>query len=198
MQTLRSGKAVPEICAAAELSKDALALLAGANETRTFVEKLVEKEAWPDAIAFLAHAFPRREGVWWALLCAREAAGEPAKPPLAASLEATKAWITEPTDPHRQAALDAAQLAGIASPAGMAGLAAFLCGESLGPASAPPAPPPEYAAAKAIAGCVNLSAVDNPEADVAAMYAELVRRGIELADRINLWTPDTAAAPNQR
>ena len=71
MQTLKSGKAVPEVCAAAELSKESLALLDGAKESRAFVEKLVEKEAWPDAIAFLAHAFPRRGRVVGAVVCAR-------------------------------------------------------------------------------------------------------------------------------
>src|SRR5690606_7250873 len=138
-------------------------------------------------IAFLAHALPRREAVWWAWLCARAAAGD--KPPasIIASLEATRTWIAEPTDPHRRAALDAAEVAGVGTPAGFAGLAAFLCGETLGPAEAPPAPPGEYAAAKAIGGSINLAAVADPKADIAARYAEFVRQGLELAERTKLW-----------
>jgi hypothetical protein len=165
-------------------------MLAGAADARAFVERLTETRAWVDAIAFLAHALPRRESVWWAYVCARDAAGEPPAATYAASLEATKKWIAEPTGSNRQAALDAAQAAGIATPAGLAGLAAFLCGETLGPPDAPPAPPPEFAAAKAVAGSVNLAAV-HPKTGIEARYADLVKRGIEVADRISLWTPAT-------
>jgi hypothetical protein len=187
MQTLRSGKTVPAICDAAELSDEARDILATDVHGRAFVEKLVADEQYSDAIAFLAHALPRREAVWWAWLCARAAAGE--KPPASviASLEATKTWIAEPTDPHRRAALDAAEVAGIGTPAGCAGLAAFLCGETLGPAEAPPAPPGEYAAAKAIGGSINLAAVADLQRDLAARYAEFVQQGLELAERTKLW-----------
>lgn len=193
MQTLRSGKTVPAICEAAELSDVARNILADDVHARAFVEKLIETEQYSDAIAFLAHALPRREAVWWAWLCARAAAGE--KPPasIIASLEATKTWIAEPTDPHRRAALDAAEVAGVGTPAGFAGLAAFLCGETLGPAEAPPAPPGEYAAAKAIGGSINLAAVADVKADISARYAEYVRQGLELAERTKLWEIDSPA-----
>jgi hypothetical protein len=187
MQTLRSGRTVPAICEAAELSAEALELLADDVQPRTFVEKMVEEAHYPDAIAFLAHALPRREAVWWAWLCARAAAGEKAPASVIVSLEATKTWIAEPTDPHRRAALDAAEVAGISTPAGCAGLAAFLCGDTLGPAEAPPAPPGEFAAAKAIGGSINLAAVADIARDIAARYAEFVQQGLELADRTRLW-----------
>lgn len=186
---------VPAICEAAGVSKQTTQLIEAAPDARTFVESLAQNQAFADAIAFLAHALPRREGVWWAWLCARDSVGAKPAPPVAASLEATKAWIAEPTDGHRRAALGAAESAGIATPVGLAALAAFLCGDTLGPAEAPPAPPPEFAAAKAIVGCVNLAAVADEEADVGERYAELVRRGVELADRINLWTPEASATP---
>jgi hypothetical protein len=191
MQTLRSGKTVPAICDAAELSDEARDILAPDVPGRTFVEKLVETEQYSDAIAFLAHALPRREAVWWAWLCARAAAGDKAPASVVVSLEATKTWIAEPTDPHRRAALDAAEVAGIGTPAGCAGLAAFLCGDTLGPAEAPPAPPGEYAAAKAIGGSINLAAVSDVKLDIGARYAEFVRQGLELAERTNLWEAES-------
>jgi hypothetical protein len=196
MHTLRSGQTVPTICAAAELSEEGLDALAGATDARGFVERLRETHGWVDAIAFLAHALPRREGVWWAYVCAKDAVSGPPPPVYSAALEATKKWIAEPSDPNRQAAMDAAEAVGIATPAGMAGLAAFLCGDTVGPANAPAAPPPEFAAAKAIAGCVNLAAV-NPKTGIEARYADLVRRGIEVADRISLWTPAPPQAKGQ-
>jgi hypothetical protein len=198
MQTLRSGRTVPAICEAAEVSPEALRILAEGPQPRRFVELLVETEHYADAIAFLAHALPRRESVWWAWLCARSAAGE--KPPasILVSLEATKTWIAEPTDAHRRAALDAAEQAGIATPAGFAGLATFLCGDTLGPAQAPPAPPGEFAAAKAIGGCINLAATVDETADIAARYAEFLNQGLQLADRTRLWEPAPQQAPPRR
>ena len=77
--------------------------------------------------------------------------------------------------------------------ASVAGLAAFLCGETLGPAEAPPAPPGEYAAAKAIGGSINLAAVADLKADVGARYAEFVRQGLELAERTKLWEGEASA-----
>lgn len=82
-----------------------------------------------------------------------------------------------------------AEIAGLASPAGLAGLAAFLCGEAIGPRKA--LQPPPIAAANAIAGCIHLTA-DADEVDAKARYADHVARGLELADQIELWSqPDT-------
>ncbi len=193
MEMLRSGKAVPAICQAANLSDEGRALLGNDVPARHFVELLLEGEHYADAIAFLAHALPRREAVWWALLCAREAAGDQASPQTLASLEATKTWIAEPTDANRRAAFAAAEAAGLGTACGCAGLAAFLSGETLGPPGAPAAPPDEFVGAKAIAGSINLAAVADGALDIPARYAEFVRRGIELADRVQLWS--TGADP---
>lgn len=193
MQMLRSGKAVPAICQAADISEEGRALLGGDVPARQFLEQLLEQEHYADAIAFLAHALPRREAVWWAWLCAREVAGEKPPPATVASLDATKAWIAEPTDANRRTAFAAAEAAGIASPAGCAGLAAFMSGETLGPPGAPPAPPEEYAASKAIGGSINLAAVADATIDIPARYAEFVRRGLELADRVQLWSAEADA-----
>lgn len=190
MRTLKSGKTIPAVCEAAELSPEAVALLQKPMEPPEFIGALIEEQNFADAIAFLAHALPRREGVWWAWLCARDSAGETPGRPVLASLEATKAWIAEPTDAHRRAALEAAQPAGLTTAVGCTALAAFLCGETLGPATAPAAPPEEYAASKAIGGSIHLAAVADEKADISARYADYVRRGLELAERISLWTPE--------
>lgn len=194
MQTLRSGKTIPAICEAAELSEEGAALLREPIEPSQLITRLLEEQNFADAIAFLAHALPRREGVWWAWLCARDAAGEKPNRAVLSSLDATKAWIAEPTDANRRAALEAAQPAGLTTAVGCAALAAFLCGDTLGPAGAPPAPADEYAPSKAIGGSIHLAAVADETADIRARYADYVRRGLELADRISLWTPDPNAA----
>jgi hypothetical protein len=193
MQTLKTGKALAAVCAAAELSPESIALLAGDVAVPAFVKRLLEEQNFADAVAFLAHALPSREGVWWAWLCARDAAGQTPPPAVSRSLDAIRTWIAEPTDAHRRSALDVAQPAGFTTPVGCAALAVFLTGDTLGPATAPAAPPGEFAAAKAIAGSVHLAAVVDPNADVPAGYTEFVERGLELAERIQLWGPPPAA-----
>jgi hypothetical protein len=193
MDPLRSGLTVDMLCAEAEMSEEALEQLQAVEDSRHFVARLVEMELYGDALTFLAHALPRREAVWWSWLCARDAAGPEPKPAVGTSLEATKVWIAEPSDANRRAAMNAGETAGLDSAVGLSALAAFLCGDSLGPSSAPPAPPGPFAAAKAITGAIHLAACAKPE-DLAGRYTEFVKRGVELADRIKLWTPEAAGA----
>ena len=142
---LRSGETAGRICARAQVSKEALALLAEGRGVREYVSALVEGELFPDAVGFLAHVLPRREAVWWAWTCAGEAAGAKPPEPVAASLEATRQWIIQPTEPNRRAAMAAAEATKFEVPAAMAGFAAFMCGDSLTPADAPPGTPPRKA-----------------------------------------------------
>src|SRR4051812_35401730 len=96
------------LCAAAEVSEDAAALLTAAPAEpaqRAFVATLVERELFADAVAFLAHALPRREAVWWAWVCARKASGPKPTPQVQGALDATERWIVQPTEDHRRQAM---------------------------------------------------------------------------------------------
>ena len=60
---------------------------AGIAEIRTVpeaVEALVAGGFLLEATRLLSHALPKREAVWWALLCAREAMGADVAPPIEA------------------------------------------------------------------------------------------------------------------
>ena len=87
---LNSGKTLGDICRVAELSDEALALLADGTDGRGYVERLVAVGNFGDAVRVLAHALPQRPAVWWAWYCARRAHGESPPAPVEASLEATK------------------------------------------------------------------------------------------------------------
>lgn len=179
-----------ELSAAAELSEDARALLEGAAADppqRAFVGALVERELFPDAIAFMAHALPRREAVWWAWVCARKAAGASPKPKVQAALDATERWIVQPTEDNRRQAMQFAEAAEFSTPAGAAALGAFLSSGSLSPPEAPPVPPGEFMTAKAVAGAVTLSAVATEPETAPAKFREFVRLALEVADRTKLW-----------
>jgi hypothetical protein len=195
---LGTGRTALEVCRAAELDDDALALLGDGEQPRAFVEALVAAGNHAAAVRFLAYALDKRPAVWWAWVCARRAHGDTPPPAIQAALDATKTWIADPSDANRRAAMARAEAADFGTPAGCAGLAAFFCGDSLAPPGVEPVPPGEYMAARAIAGCVSLAAVADPPDKAPERYEEFLRQGFEVAEKTALWTPPPPAAGARR
>src|SRR5579884_3429496 len=150
----QSVPAAAGIAAVADLSPDAAALLAPETAPRDFVAALTQKKLFIDAVRFLAHALPKREGVWWAWVSARRVSGDSPNPQVKASLDATERWIAQPNEENRRAAHAAAEKAGFGTAAGCTGLAAFLSGPSIAPPEAAAVPPGEFLSAKAVAGAI--------------------------------------------
>lgn len=158
---------------AAEVSDDAKAVLKPEASARDYLDALLAADLAADAVRVLAACLPPRQAVWWASKCAAQAPPPPpAKPSPAAEAElaraianhhaaitAAQSWAARPTDDNRRAAFAAAEAAGVGTPAGLAGAAAFFADGSLGPPNVPPVPPPPHAYAKAAAGAVQLAAV---------------------------------------
>jgi hypothetical protein len=154
-----------EVAAGVPLSAPAQALLAPGQTARQFFDALVAAPLAEDAIRFLAAALPKREAVWWGVLCARDTAGTPAARKAVAAAEA---WVKDPSEANRRAAEAAANAAGHDTPPGTVAAAAFYSAGSLAPPNLPPAPPPDDLTGKAVAGAVLLAAVaDPPKADAA-------------------------------
>jgi hypothetical protein len=70
-----------------------------------FLKGLVSPGKFDDAVAFCAYLLPRREAVWWACGCTRALVGDIPQN-RAAGLLAAEAWVYEPDEEHRQAALE--------------------------------------------------------------------------------------------
>ena len=66
-------KTAAEICGPIELSEAARKLLDENVPPADFLARLTETGMAEDAVRFLAHALPKREAVWWACQCIREA-----------------------------------------------------------------------------------------------------------------------------
>ncbi len=171
----------------AEMSEDAVRLMKPDMRPLDYVGLLMEKKLFPDAVRFLAHALPKREGVWWAWMCARRTSGEPPPPKIKVSLSATEKWIAQPSDENRRAAMDAAEAADFGTAAGCAGLGAFFSGDSLAPAGAPPVPPGEYLTAKAVCGAVIFAAMGGEPEEAPEKFRSFVSQAIEVSNRIQLW-----------
>lgn len=185
---------VAQVASMAELEPPALGLQRPAFGPREYLDALIEAEYLADAVKFLAHLLPRREAVWWAWMCARKGLGEAPPAEEQTALLATEKWISEPSDEHRRAALEAANAASLESPAGCAALAAFLSGGSLAPPGMAEIPPPRYAAAKAVYGSLVFSAVTVEPEKAPEKFRTFLQYGLELAERIALWESIERAA----
>ncbi len=184
-----AARTMAEFIDLAALGDDAKAALAPTHGPRQYVQALLDRSLHVDAVRFLAHALHKREGIWWAWVCARRAYGDVPEPPAKAALDATEKWITQPTDENRRAAMRAAEAAGFGSPAGCTALAAFLSGGSLGPAETPPVPPSELLTAKAITGAVTSAAVSGDASKAVERFQGFIAQGLDVVNRLQLWGP---------
>jgi hypothetical protein len=170
----------------AGVGEAAAPLLQDEDDLEAYIQRLVEHEEFADAVRVLAHALPTREAIWWAWVCARRASGEDPAPKIKTALDATERWIRTPNDENRRQAMAAAEIAEFGTPAGCAALAAFFSGGSLAPPNVEPVPPPDHAAAKAIAGSVIISAVIEEPEKAPAKFREFIAQGMTVAKKLNL------------
>jgi hypothetical protein len=176
-----------EVCKHFPLGAEAKKLLRDGLTPAHFLDTLVEKQHFPDAVRFLAHALPKREAVWWACLCSRNVAGSNVPPKIAAALQAAEKWVGDPSEENRRAAMPAAEAAEFKTAAGCAAVAAFWSGGSLGPPNVPVIPPGEYLTAHGVAGAVMLAAVQTEPEKAPEKYCKFLAQGIEVAKGSQRW-----------
>lgn len=103
-----------------------------------FLAKLLEGPEPKDAVSFCAYLLPRRETVWWVAQSLR-AMGQAG--PQDAALAAAEAWVRNPDDATRRAALAAAETGDSEMPSTWAAWAAGYSGGSMAATHAVPCPP---------------------------------------------------------
>jgi len=171
----------------AELDEETRRLATPEMPLRPFVERLARAGRERDAVSAIAQLLPKADAVAWALESVRKMEGTSAKPPAAAALKSIEDWLKEPSDERRRAAYAAAEQAGLGSPAGCLGLAVFLSGGSMAPATAPvtvePAP---HLCGKTVAGAIMMATVTDPR-NAAAHCRAFLDRGFQRADALKLW-----------
>lgn len=182
-----------EIATLAELDEETRAGFAPGAPHRAIVQHLVNAGKFPEAIKFVAFSLPRREGVWWAWVTAKRAAGAEPPPAVKASLEATERWISQPTDANRRVAFELAEKAELATPAGCAGAAAFFAGDSVAPPNVAAVPPGPFDCNKMIANAVILSAVIKEPVQAPEKFVQSLQQGLDVIGKIKLWPGDDGA-----
>lgn len=147
-----------------------------------FLQKLAAAGKLDDAVAFCAYLLPRREAVWWACGCVRALSGDIAQSE-AACLLAAEAWVYEPDDERRQAALKLGMESDSNAPLTWLALAAGWSGGMLSSHPEMPAPVPPYMTARAARIAVQLSAhYMKDKSRLPAQLQACITDGIKLAE----------------
>lgn len=181
-------KTALEISRNVSLGEEAKELLQDDLGPREFIDLLMAKGLFNDAVRFMAFALPKRESIWWGLCCAQQAYDpQPPPEPAAKALKAADTWLIAPNDDNRRAAMAAAEEAGFGTPAGSAALAAFFSGGSLGPANVQTVAPGETLTPQAVAGAVMLSAVLNQPEKASEKNQRFISHGFQVASGQSRW-----------
>lgn len=178
-----------EVCARVELSWEGMASLLPHSTPKSFLAVLIDARRFTDAVRFLAHAMPAREGVWWACVVAGRA---PASSEDARCLERVEAWVYEPTEALRRACLPAAEALAFKGAAAFAALAAFWSGD-LAPEGSAEVPPPSDLCAIGVGASVLLAGAAGGPARTDDTFHDILARGIDIAGGGNgRWSEDRA------
>jgi hypothetical protein len=147
----------------------------------TFLKRLSAQHKFEDAITFCAYLLSRREAIWWACGCVRGMLGE-IDASRAGSISAAEAWVYDPDDEHRRAALEIGTRGDSNDPLSWLALGAGWSGGALVPHPQVLVPAPAYMTPRAARIAILLSARGSrPEQYTARMQACIVD-GIRLAE----------------
>ncbi|HSQ57401.1 MAG TPA: hypothetical protein VLM40_16890, partial [Gemmata sp.] len=90
----RTTRLAADVAKTVKLSDAAQKLLTPALTPRQFFDVLAAApDLADDAIRFLAAALPKREAVWWGILCVREALGKSTDPAAVKAVASAESWV---------------------------------------------------------------------------------------------------------
>jgi uncharacterized protein DUF6931 len=145
-----------------------------------FARSLLSKGGLPDAVTFCAYLLPRREAVWWACSSVRTLTADLVQSK-AEGLLAAEAWVIEPDDRHRQAALAIGTAGDRSEPSTWLARAAGWSG-GFQTSGAKQVPIPPYMTARAARIAVLFSAAKVRGAQRASGLQSCIENGIKLAE----------------
>jgi hypothetical protein len=181
--TIISGRNVAEICGDFELQEEAKANLSGGPMPHEFMDRLVRARLYADATRFLAYGLPKREAVWWTSLCVRSVLACCEEEIAAEAMQAAEAWVKDPSEENREAALTAGGKHNFEMPGAPAAWTAMAAGWSAGERATDDenmSAPPEHLTAHAASGAIILAvSVDPDRAD--EVSRKFVETGVQIA-----------------
>lgn len=167
-----------EVCAKLDLDEKTRELLQAEPAPSPFLTALIQQELFTDAIAYLAHALPKSDAVYWACTCVRSAVGD--KPEAQAALAAGENWARKPGEDLCRAAEAASQDCKVPA-AQFVALAAYWSGASLAPPDCPVVPPPPELTGTAVASAIVMAATAGDPAAIPDRFRAYLSKGILIA-----------------
>ncbi|WP_281648388.1 hypothetical protein [Parendozoicomonas sp. Alg238-R29] len=164
-----------------ELDEELESLLAPEMTPEDFIRVLIEQNQFLECVRFLAHALPKREGIWWACLATRSTHTPETEQLRLQTLKVTESWVRNPTEELRKQAEKLAALGKHKTPDSWAATAAFWSVGSIADEDAPPMPAPPYLYAHAVSGAIGLAAVAESEEEINKRYQRFLSQGLDLA-----------------
>jgi len=177
-----AAKRANEICNQFEMAAEAKALLDDQISPDAFLDLLIEKGHFTDAIRMLALALPKREAVWWAATCVRATLPADAPPVVLEGLKAAETWVSKPTEENRWAAKERAERTGMDKPAGWPGMGAFWSGGSMVPAHLPQMLPGPLFTANAVSGAILMAAALSDPNRATELFKLSIDDGVDIAN----------------
>jgi hypothetical protein len=144
-----------------------------------FLRGLVASPTPENGVTFCAYLLPRREAVWWACQCVRALnaiRGEAEE----AALEAAEAWVREPEEGLRRAALELGGSGDQSAPSTWLAYAAAWSGGSMTTGD-PPVPAPPHLTAKAVRAAVLMALARVPVKQRRESLGACLKEGMRLA-----------------
>jgi hypothetical protein len=169
------------LCQTIELNEAAKVLLQACPISADYIQQLVDKELYTDAVNVLAHALPKREAVWWACLCARKTLTATSLATESKTIELAEAWVYKPSEENRKLLIPIAETAHFKNAASWAAVAAFWSGNNISLTPEITIPATEGLTAKAVTGAIITAAVSDKPENIASNYQLFLKQGIDIA-----------------
>jgi hypothetical protein len=171
---------VRDLYEAFPMAQDDVGAAASDEPSLTFLRALTQKEAWPAAVSFCAYLLPRREAVWWGCQSLRRIRPV-ASPEDLRALDAAEAWVREPENDRRFAALAVGNQSSYRAPATWMALAAGWSGGSIVPPEMGHAPAAPDQTARAIRAGLMIAMAKVLNSEMSKVLKPCLEEGMSLA-----------------
>lgn len=169
------------LCQTLDLDESAKLLLNDKLSSADYIQQLIDKALYTEAVKVLAHALPKREATWWACLCARKTLTSKSPPAEMKGIELAEAWVYKPSEENRKLLLPIIAQTTYKNAANWAALAAFWSGNNISLNPDVVIPPTEGLTAKAVTGAVITAAVSDTPEKISNNYQLFLKQGIHIA-----------------
>ena len=173
---------VAELCELASLAEESLLLLKPSHTAEEFVEVLTQNDRFDDAIRVLTLYLPKTKTIFWAHRCVNEVTPRELDEDEQKALDAAKAYLSDPSEPNRCAAMAIAEQLDYDNAAScVAAAAGWSQGSMLAPEFDEVPPSPELTG-KVAAAALTWTATGGDALTINDRYKEMLKIGREVLE----------------